>query len=152
MQKNKIPQKLKNWTRARLANNEPFLLFFPTIDLMEQAIPLFQALHPDIEAVHAEDPHRKQKVIHLRNEKIKGLLTTTILERGITIKNVQVAVIGAENKIFTSSALIQISGRVGRNANYPTGEVIFFHHGITVEMDVAKEEIKRLNKEGFPDA
>lgn len=152
LQKNKIPKKLKNWTQARLANNEPFLLFFPTIDLMEQAIPLFQELHPDIEAVHAEDPNRKEKVLHLRNEKLKGLLTTTILERGITIKNVQVAVIGAESKIFTSSALIQISGRVGRNAHYPAGEVIFFHHGITVEMDAAKEEIERLNKEGFPDA
>ena len=151
-QKNKIPRKLKNWTQARLEKNEPFLLFFPTIDLMEQAIPLFQELHPDIQAVHAEDPERKQKVLNLRNEQLKGLLTTTILERGITIKNVQVAVVGAESKIFTSSALIQISGRVGRNAHYPTGEIIFFHHGITVEMDAAKEEIKRLNKEGFPGA
>ena len=119
---------------------------------MEQAIPLFQKLHRHIEAVHAEDPDRKQKVLNLRNEKLKGLLTTTILERGITIKNVQVAVIGAESKIFNSSALIQISGRVGRNVHYPTGEIVFFHHGITVEMDAARDEIKRLNKEGFPNA
>ncbi|WP_431029169.1 DEAD/DEAH box helicase [Lysinibacillus sp. LZ02] len=150
--KKHLPKKLKKWAEARLANNEPFLLFFPTIDLMEQAIPLFQALHPQIEAVHAEDPDRKEKVLNLRNEQLKGLLTTTILERGITIKNVQVAVIGAESKVFTSSALIQISGRVGRNAQYPTGDVVFFHHGITVEMDAAKEEIRRLNKEGFPHA
>lgn len=152
LQKNKIPQKLKSWTEARLAKNEPFLLFFPTIRLMEQAIPLFQQLDRNIEAVHAEDPDRKQKVLNLRNERLKGLLTTTILERGITIKNVQVVVVGAESKIFTSSALIQISGRVGRNAHYPKGDIVFFHHGVTVEMDAAKEEIIRLNKEGFPRA
>jgi len=85
----------------------------------------------------------------LRNQQIPGLLTTTILERGITIKNVQVAVVGAESRIFTSSALIQISGRVGRKADFPKGDIVFFHHGITAEMDEARNEILRLNKEGF---
>lgn len=88
-------------------------------------------------------------MLQLRQEEVPGLLTTTILERGITIKNIQVAVVGAESKIFTSSALIQISGRVGRNAQFPKGDIVFFHHGITAEMDEARNEIIRLNKEGF---
>lgn len=150
IQKRKIPTKLLNWTEERLSKDEPFLIFFPTIQLMEKATPLFQRIHPNILSVHAEDLDRKEKVMKLRNEEIPGLLTTTILERGITIKNVQVAVVGAESKIFNSSALIQISGRVGRNANNPEGDIIFFHHGITVEMDAARDEIVRLNKEGFP--
>jgi competence protein ComFA len=152
IKKQRIPKKLKDWTMKRITENEPFLIFFPTIELMEQAIPLFQQLDSAIEAVHAEDADRKEKVMRLRNEEVKGLLTTTILERGITIKNVQVAVVGAESKIFTASALIQISGRVGRNKDFPTGDIVFFHHGITVEMDTAKEEIERLNREGFPNA
>ncbi len=72
----------------------PFLLFFPTIDLMKRATPLVQELNEDILAVHAADPERKEKVLKLRNKEVPGLLTTTILERGITISNVQVAVIG----------------------------------------------------------
>lgn len=152
IKKKRIPKKLKEWTMKRIAENEPFLIFFPTIELMQQAIPLFQQLDSKIEAVHAEDADRKEKVLRLRNGEIKGLLTTTILERGITIKNVQVAVVGAESKIFTASALIQISGRVGRNKDFPAGDIVFFHHGMTVEMDMAQEEIKRLNKEGFPSA
>ena len=152
IRKGTVPRKLKEWTMERIERNEPFLVFFPTIDLMEQAIPLFQQLDPAIEAVHAEDPDRKEKVLRLRNEQLKGLLTTTILERGITIKNVQVAVVGAESKIFTASALIQISGRVGRNRDFPAGDIVFFHHGLTIEMDAAKDEIERLNREGFPDA
>lgn len=150
IEKGILPKKLAKWTEERIKKNEPFLIFFPTIDLMEKAIILFQKLEETILSVHAEDPDRKEKVLKLRNEEIKGLLTTTILERGITIKNVQVAVVGAESKIFTSSALIQISGRVGRNMNFPTGEIVFFHHGISKEMDIAKAEIIQLNRKGFP--
>ena len=146
--KGKIPKKLLHWTKERLQQQEPFLIFFPTIELMKQSIALFQELDSQIEAVYAEDADRKDKVLKLRNEQLKGLLTTTILERGITIKNVQVAVIGAESPIFTAPALIQVSGRVGRNINFAHGDVVFFHHGITVEMDGAQQEIIRLNKEG----
>lgn len=149
IQKDRIPRKLMVWTKERLQNKEPFLMFFPTIKLMEQATPLFQELDDRILCVHAEDAKRKDKVFMLRNEKIPGLLTSTILERGITIKNVQVAVVGAESKIFTSNALIQISGRVGRNVQFPSGDIVYFHHGITAEMDEARNEIIRLNKEGF---
>lgn len=145
LQKNKIPQKLQAWLYERLQQNEPFLIFFPTIELMEQATPLFQKIESTIESVHSEDPDRKEKVLELRNEQRKGLLTTTILERGITIKNVHVAVVGAENPVFTSSALIQISGRVGRNIQYPSGDIVFFHHGITMEMDQARNKILEMN-------
>ncbi|MER2141840.1 MAG: helicase-related protein, partial [Priestia megaterium] len=146
LQKNKIPQKLQAWLYQRLQKNEPFLIFFPTIELMEHAKPLIQKIESTIESVHSEDPDRKKKVLQLRNGQRKGLLTTTILERGITIKNVQVAVVGAENSIFTSSALIQISGRVGRNVQYPTGDIVFFHHGITMEMDRARNKILEMNR------
>lgn len=145
----KLPKKLAQWTKERLEHKEPFFIFFPTIQLMEKAAPLFRQIHPKILSVHANDPERKEKVMKLRNEEIPGVLTTTILERGVTIKNVQVAVVGVESKIFTSSALIQISGRAGRSANFPNGEVVFFHHGISAEMDAARNEILRLNKEGF---
>lgn len=147
-EKGVIPTKLREWTEKRIEKNEPFLIFFPTIRLMEIAAPLFENIHSSILSVHAEDPHRKEKVMKLRNEEIPGLLTTTILERGVTVKNVQVAVVGSETKIFTSSALIQISGRVGRNVQFADGDIVFFHHGVTVEMDMAKKEIMRLNQRG----
>lgn len=146
LQKNNIPKKLQTWVQQRLQKTEPFLIFFPTIELMEQATPLFQDIESTIESVHSEDPDRKEKVLQLRNGQRKGLLTTTILERGITLKNVQVAVVGAENPVFTSSALIQISGRVGRNVKYPTGDIVFFHHGITMGMDRARNKILEMNR------
>lgn len=142
IQKGIIPKKLKEWTEAKLNNGEPFLLFFPTIDLMEKAAELFE----DIPSVHAEDPLRKAIVMMLRKKQVPGLLTTTILERGITIENLQVAVIGADETIFTSSALIQICGRVGRSGAFPKGDIVFFHHGISNEMDDAKFIIEEHNQ------
>lgn len=146
----KLPEKLRKWTEQRLQKNEPFLIFFHTISLMEEAEPLFQKLDARIKAVHAAHPDRKEHVQALRHQKVPGLLTTTILERGITIPNVQVAVIGAEQQTFTSAALIQIGGRVGRSFEYPTGDFVLFHHGISHAMDDAKKEINQLNKEGVP--
>ncbi|WP_239457142.1 DEAD/DEAH box helicase [Planococcus versutus] len=143
--KGKIPKKLENWVNERIEKKEPFLLFFSTIELIEDAIVLFKKIHPLIEAVHSQDVNRKEKVMKLRQSQIPGVLTSTILERGITIPNVQVAVIGADQPIFDAAALIQISGRVGRSRDYPDGKIIFFHDGITHQMDKAKKTITFYN-------
>lgn len=139
LKKQKVPYKLKQWIEEKTKNNIPFLVFLPTIEMLEN-------FPGDLPRVHAEHSERKELVMQLREKKIPGLLTTTILERGITIENVHVAVVGAEQKIFTSSALIQISGRVGRSAQYPNGDIVFFHHGITREMDKAKAAIEGWNQ------
>lgn len=148
IRKGRLPNKLKQWVQNCLKKQQPFLVFFPTIALMMEALPLFQMLHKKIKAVHAAADDRKKSIRALREEKIPGLLTTTILERGITIPNVQVAVVGAESRIFTASALVQISGRVGRSKQIPIGDIVFFHHGMTWQMDEALHEIKRLNNLG----
>ncbi len=114
---------------------------------MEKALPLFQEMNAHIDSVHAEDPLRKEKVMRMRNNEIPILLTTTILERGVTIPNIDVAVLGAEEKIFTESALVQIAGRVGRSSDYPTGDVVYFHFGRTTEMINALLHIEKMNKE-----
>lgn len=150
IQKEKLPKKLFTWTTEQLNANRPFLIFFHHIALMERAEPLFKQLSANIKAVHAVHPDRKASVQALRHKEIPGLLTTTILERGITIPNIQVAVVGAEQQTFNKGALIQIGGRVGRSSDYPTGEFVLFHHGISQAMDEAKVEIGRLNKGGAP--
>ncbi|MET3697659.1 competence protein ComFA [Bacillus oleivorans] len=153
LQRNQIPATLLKWINSRLKSEKPILLFFPHIKLMEEALPQFKSLHPKIEAVHAEDPNRKEKVQAMRDHTTPMLLTTTILERGVTFPNLDVAVLGAEERIFTESALVQIAGRVGRSPVYPSGEVAFFHYGKTEEMVKARKHIEKMNrlakKEGY---
>ncbi|WP_238985114.1 DEAD/DEAH box helicase [Bacillus kwashiorkori] len=143
--KNKIPIPIRNWFIHRLEIGKQAFIFFPHIELMEQALPLFQQYDGKIMAVHAEDPDRKEKVQAMRTGEIPILLTTTILERGVTIPNIDVAVVGAEDDTFTESALVQISGRVGRNPKYPTGDIAFFHQGKTKAMVRARNQLLRMN-------
>ncbi|MEL3970953.1 DEAD/DEAH box helicase family protein [Rossellomorea oryzaecorticis] len=146
-EKRRIPSPVKKWTLQRLEQNKQALIFFPSVQVMEKALPLFQELNPSIESVHAEDPDRKEKVQKMRSKEIPILLTTTILERGVTIPNIDVAVLGAEDQIFTESALIQIAGRVGRSADYPKGDAVYFHNGRTRAMIYAILQIFMMNKE-----
>jgi competence protein ComFA len=64
------------------------------------------------------------------------LVTTAVLERGVTVKGVQVVVYGADDPIYDSAALIQIAGRVGRKKGAEDGDVFF----------LAKEESKSMRK------
>ncbi|MFL8936257.1 DEAD/DEAH box helicase [Rossellomorea oryzaecorticis] len=146
-EKHRIPSQLKKWTLQRLQQNKQALIFFPSVKIMEKALPLFQKLNPAIESVHAENPNRKEKVQKIRDGEIPILLTTTILERGVTIPGIDVAVAGAEDQIFTESALVQIAGRAGRSADHPKGDVVYFHYGKTKEMINAIMHIYSMNKE-----
>ncbi|MFE8696486.1 DEAD/DEAH box helicase [Cytobacillus sp. FJAT-53684] len=147
LQKKRLPRNIIQWINKRLDAEKQCLLFIPKIDKMEKILPLIRLLHPKIEAVHAEDPKRKGKVQAMRNKEIPLLLTTTILERGVTFPNIDVAVLGAEDRIFTESALVQIAGRVGRSAAAPGGEITFFHYGKTDAMIRARKQILQMNEE-----
>ena len=50
------------------------------------------------------------------------LVSTTLLERGITVPSVQVIVMDGQHIVFTTASLIQIFGRVGRSFQDPDGE------------------------------
>ncbi|MFJ5623491.1 DEAD/DEAH box helicase [Peribacillus loiseleuriae] len=146
-QKKQIPPQIQSWVRDRIERNIPILLFFPSIKVMKESLPLFQEIEPRLLAVYSEDPKRKEKVTQLRNGEVPGLLTTTILERGVTIHKLDVAVIGAEHQVFVESALVQIAGRVGRSADHSTGDITFFHYGKSEEMVKAILHIENMNRE-----
>jgi competence protein ComFA len=148
LKKNTLPSNVLQWASNRLRNGKQALLFFPHIVQMERALAILRQLSPKIEAVHAEDPERKEKVQKMRDKQVPLMLTTTILERGVTFPNIDVAVIGAEDDVFTESALVQIAGRAGRSRDFPDGVVTFFHYGKTKAMLKAKNQIISMNREG----
>ena len=76
---------------------------------------------------------------------LKILISSTILERGVTFKNVDVIVLQSENEVFNQSSLIQIAGRVGRMGD--EGRVIFFASTISKEMIAARMAIMEFNKQ-----
>lgn len=125
------------------------LIFMPNIELAESLHNWLREAIPDFshQCVHAQDPYRKEKVQALRDGEVEGLITTTILERGVTFTNCQVFVIGAEHRQFNKSSLVQISGRVGRRPDHPKGTLIYGHYGRSHSMIRARQEIEAMNRE-----
>ena len=146
--RNQVPQVVLLWLKKVFHQNKQVFLFIPSVETLHKLLPIFRVLIEEVEAVHAEDPDRRAKVHAFREGKIKLLLTTTILERGVTVPNVAVAVFGAEDEVFTESALVQIAGRAGRSAEHPNGEVVFFHYGKTKAMVEAIRHIEQMNQIG----
>jgi len=145
--KSKMPTPAKAWINRKIKEERRALLFVPTIDcgLKFQSV-LKKKMNLEIDFVYSSDPDRLSKVAKFKEGKGQFLITTMILERGVTIPNIDVAIFSTEHDIYEESALVQISGRVGRNPKWPTGEIIFFHHGITKAMEDAKAQIINMNK------
>lgn len=144
-----IPTKLRHWMIGHEENGKQMFLFVSTVKVMEDVVSLLRKeVSFSVEGVHSADPERREKVKNFRAGKTTVLVTTTILERGVTVKGVQVAVLGAEEQIFTESALVQIAGRVGRSPEEPTGDVVYFNYGKTNEMVKAVTHIKEMNRLG----
>ena len=81
-----------------------------------------------------------------KNGKYFYLVTTAVLERGVTIKNLQVIIFNADHDIYDEHALIQISGRVGRKYDAPEGEVVFLVDKITSSIQRTISTIEDKNK------
>ncbi|MGG3625663.1 DEAD/DEAH box helicase [Bacillus gobiensis] len=146
LSKNKLPLALTDWVKNHCEKNNPIFLFVPTIPILTQTVKLLKRIGYFTEGVHAEDKLRKEKVHQFRDQQLQILVTTTILERGVTVKNAQVGVLGAESAIFTESALVQIAGRAGRHPEFAKGDVVFFHYGKTKAMLEARAHIKEMNQ------
>ncbi|MDR0297328.1 MAG: DEAD/DEAH box helicase [Streptococcaceae bacterium] len=136
-------------TRQRLTDF-PLLIFAPTLDagekLLHQLTEKFP--HEKIAAVSSQTENRLQLVEDFRQNKLTILISTTILERGVTFPRVDVFVFNSEHINFTKSALIQIAGRAGRAPERPTGLVYFFHYGRNKAINSAISDIRQMNTLG----
>ncbi|WP_440602928.1 DEAD/DEAH box helicase [Bacillus sp. GB_SG_008] len=146
IQKKTLPSIILRWLHVYLEKQYPIFLFVPHVCYVEEIVSILKCIDNRIEGVHAEDLKRKEKVASFRKGEIPLLVTTTILERGVTVSNLQVAVLGAEEHVFSESALVQIAGRAGRSSHAPYGDAIYFHYGKTEAMVTAKKQIQSMNK------
>lgn len=98
-------------------------------------------------AVHAGDQRRSEKIAAFERGKIDLLVSTSILERGITLPRLDVVVFAADDeRVFDAAALVQMAGRVGRSPQDPWGRVTFFAGRATPAMNEAIAAIRRFNE------
>lgn len=136
---------LKSLLKTFIKEKKPVFVFVPTIEIGEE---LFKRLKPTFDRcniVHSKNPNRPQIISDFRHNKYDFLVTTAVLERGVTVKNLQVIIYQSDHQIYNDKTLIQISGRVGRKKDAPEGKVIFLSDKKTSHMEKAIRDIETKN-------
>ncbi|WP_176222107.1 DEAD/DEAH box helicase [Tuberibacillus sp. Marseille-P3662] len=149
LRERRLGRSLHRWLMKKVGCEHPIFMFVPTIAMAEiLAVRVRQVVDQPVACVHSETPGRRAMLEQFKAGDISILVTTTILERGVTVSRADVAVFGADDTRFDEKALVQMAGRAGRDHRYPDGEVVFFHYGITNHMVKAKNHIQMMNREG----
>ncbi|MCH5180093.1 MAG: DEAD/DEAH box helicase family protein [Erysipelotrichales bacterium] len=121
------------------------LIFVPTIGMSKKVFDFLKLFFKNINYVNSKRENKDQILNDFRDKKIMFIVTTSILERGITIDDLQVVVLFSNHIVYSSQSLIQIAGRVGRNINHPSGDVYFLTNEITENIKDAIKEINYCN-------
>lgn len=151
LMRGQLPNTLLLWLKRHWQTQQRFLLFVPRISDLPQIKSILCKIVPKeikFATVFSSDPDRLAKVQAMRDHHYFFLVTTTILERGVTFPGIDVAVLGADEPVFSSSALVQIAGRVGRSSQRPTGLVDFWINEYSNSVKQAQLEIKTMNMKG----
>lgn len=145
----KLVPKLRQFIQKQRKTSFPLLIFASEIKKGQEFAEILQSTFPNekVGFVASTTENRLEIVEKFRQKEITILVTTTILERGVTFPCVDVFVVEANHRLFSRSALVQIAGRVGRSMDRPTGELLFFHDGTNFAIERAIQEIKAMNQE-----
>ena len=128
-----------------IPNPKPWLVFVPNIKLGYKYQRWFRLCHLKSKFVYSKTI-TKTIINEFRHNKYQILISTTVLERGYTFKDVNVMVINSDSNIFDEATLLQIAGRVGRDSQYHQGMILFFCHHHNEEMQKCIERIKVYNE------
>ena len=121
-------------------------IFVPTIELSMKIYRFLSLFYKGGHYINSHCDDREEIIKSFRVKKYRYLVTTAVLERGVTVKDLQVIVYEADHPIYDSYSLIQIAGRVGRKKEAPEGEVIFLARENNKDISRAVEEISAANK------
>lgn len=144
-----INPRIKKMLSSLIKSQTRFMLFFPRIPEMLQFAVSLQKKWPNLKfvTVSSKDSERLKKVQQFREERASAILTTTILERGVTFHKVAVIVIDADSEEFSKTALIQIAGRAGRFKDAADDLVHFFYQYYDQKIKSACCQIKQINQQ-----
>lgn len=123
--------------------NSICIVYFPTI---KEQIRFHKKLKQEHYLLNSKTENRKEILEKLHTLDDALILSTLVLERGVTFKNANVIVVNADHDLFDSANLIQISGRVGRHYVYNSGEIIFMAKNKNNNIKDAIKFIKKCNE------
>lgn len=138
----KLNRKIKSIIRKR---ERKLLIFISTITCGHQFSKMLSTLDINFEFTYSTHPERNSILQRFKTSNNGILLTTTILERGVTFDDIDVLIIDSDHSFYNKAALVQIAGRVGRKLEYQQGRVYFAYTRYTKTIDEAIKFIKTNN-------
>lgn len=121
------------------------IIFVPTIKDIIIVSTLLESTSFKYGIVSSLHQNNQTVISQLKSGEIDCIISTTLLERGVTIEDVQVIVFKGEHVIFDERTLIQIAGRVGRKPAHPTGKIYILASEKTKSISRCVSTIKKLN-------
>lgn len=97
--------------------------------------------------VYSDLNERDKNIKDFKDKKYQFIFATTVLERGITILDVNVIVLNIKENMFDEASLIQMTGRVGRNYVNPYGDAYILTNHKSKEIDNCIKHLKEANYE-----
>jgi len=148
-----LPRSLADCLELTLAGRGQLLIFVPAVKLVAEVAdwllknrPGTAAEAPWVRGCYAAHPERDAIIAAFRRCEFPVLVTTTVMERGVTIPRLDVMVLYAdEERVFTANTLVQIAGRAGRSPDYPDGRVYFLARRVSPAMAAACRQIREFN-------
>ena len=129
----------------RRHSTAPLLLFVPskrTAGIMGMLINMFIPC-----AVCTSDKKDRDSVIEsFRQGKQRIMVTTTVMERGVTIPGADIIVFEADHPVFDRASLTQMAGRAGRSFEHPDGSVLFLCRQKCTDADLCRKETVEANE------
>lgn len=149
IQGNRLPKKIHRYIYKQRMTKFPLLIFMPEIELGKKLQLILQKELPKekVGFIASESENRKEISQQFKSGGYTILIATTVLERGVTFPRIDCFVFASHHRIFTTESLVQIAGRVGRDKNRPTGQLILFHQGFTRAMRQMNRSIRKMNHE-----
>lgn len=146
----KLPKRVINQMINLRDKKIKFLVFVPEVKDVAIVMNQLKSITTKLKILgtYAADETRLEKVQAMRENSIDGLITTTILERGVTFLGIDILILGGDEPVFSTTTLIQIAGRCGRSIDRPTGLVRIYVQERTKQLVDAISEIHYLNSLG----
>ncbi len=133
---------LIHWLKERAS---PRMVFVPTIREAHSLYRFLKLFFP-CRMVTSKSSRRDEIIEAFRSEHAGILVSTTVMERGVTIPGVDICVFHADHGVFDEASLIQMAGRAGRTFQNPDGDVLFLQMSRSRLTDRCRRTIQEANQ------
>lgn len=143
-----LPGAIKSALQRSIDRGAQLFVFVPKIRDVDTIVQVIRNQFAEfaVDGTSSQDPLRADKVTQFRQGGIRILVTTTILERGVTVPKTDVFILQADSATFDAAALIQMAGRAGRSKDDPHGNVFFAAEVHTNDQARAIRQIRQMNR------